>query len=188
MSMTNEELFALVKKNPIGFGCLALSLALGAGIYFRGDQVPLASEELTKKSEEGSRLAANLQNAAQLKEQLDAMAVATKELEGRLIHASQTLTNYGYFYKLAGETGVTMTVISQAPPSGPGKGATKTTYNGVPFTITVQGTMHQLVDYLRRLESGARYCRVMTVTCGVPVTDRGNPITLSLNLELLGLP
>lgn len=185
--MTNEELFALVKKNPIGVGCAVVCLALGAALYIRVDELPAATEELTKKSEEGATLAANLQNATQLKEQLDALTAASKEMESRLVHASQTLTNYGFFYKLAGETGVTMTVLTQAPIGPPPKG-TKPTYNGVPFTITVQGSISQMVDYLRRLENGVRYCRVMSVTCGVPVTDRGSPITLALNLELLGLP
>ena len=58
----------------------------------------------------------------------------------------------------------------------------------MPFTITVQGTLPQMLDYLRHLESGARFCRVLSVSCGVPVADRGAPVTLSLNLEMLGLP
>jgi len=185
--MTNEELFALVKKNPISVGCAVLSLALGVAIYFRGDEVPAATEELTKKSDEGARLAANLQNAAQLKEQVDTLTACEKELDARLVHASQQLTNYQYFYKLASETGTKMTVLSQGV-MGSAKNAPKTTYSGVPFSITVQGTMTQMVDYLRRIESGARYCRVMSATCAVPVTDRGSPVTLALNLELLGQP
>lgn len=186
--MTNEELFALLKKNPISVGCAVISLALAGGIYFRSGEVPAATEELTKKSDEGSRLAANLQNAAQLKEQVDALAACEKELDARLVHASQQLTNYQYFYKLESETGAKMTVISQSPIPAPPKNAPKTNYSGVPFTITVQGTLPQMVDYLRRLEDGTRYCRVMSVTTGVPVTDRGSPVTLALNLELLGLP
>ena len=181
--MTNEELFALVKKNPISVGCAVLCVALAAGIYFRSGEVPAATDDLTKKSDEGSRLAANLQNAAQLKEQVDALSAAEKEMDSRIIRASQTLTNYEYFYKLESETGAKMT-ISQGVLT-PSK---KTTYSGVPFTITVQGTLNQTLDYLRRLESGARYCRVTGVTCGVAPADRGSPITLNLNLELLGQP
>jgi len=185
--MTNDELFALLKKNPLSVGCGVLSLALAAGIYFRGDEVPAAEKLLAEKSDEGTRLAANLQNAAQLKEQVDTLTACEKELEARVIHASQTLNNYQYFYKLESETGAKMTVISQAPVA-PSKNAAKTTYMGVPFTITVMGTMNQMIDYLRRLENGTRYCRVMSVTCGVPLSDRNSPVTLALNLELLGQP
>ncbi len=186
--MTNEELLALLKKNPIGVICGVLSLALGAGIYFRSDEVPAAEAELAQKSEEGARLAANLQNAAQLKEQNDALTIAEKELESRLMHASQTLTNLQLFYKLESDTGVKMTVNSQGSLAAAPKSAGKTIYSIVPFTITVQGSIAQLVDYLHRLESNARYCRVVSVTCSAPTSERGAPITLALNLELLGVP
>lgn len=187
--MTNEELFALLKKNPIGVACGVLSIALGAGIYFRSDEVPAAEAELAQKTEEGSRLAANLQNAAQLKEQDEALTVAEKELESRLMHASQKLTNLQFFYKLESDTGVKMTANpSQGTLTPQPKSAGKTVYSVVPFNITVQGTLVQLIDYLHRLESNARYCRVMSVTCGAPSSERGGPITLTLNLELLGVP
>jgi len=181
--MTNEELFALVKKNPISVACAVLCVGLGAAIYFRAGEVPAATEELTQKSDEGQRLAANLQNAAQLKEQVEALATAEKELDSRLIRASQTLTNYEYFYKLESDTGAKMT-ISQGGVS-PNRG--KSNYTGVPFSITVQGTLAQALDYLRRLESGARYCRVLSATCSVS-GDRNGTLTLNLNLELLGQP
>jgi hypothetical protein len=186
--MTNAEVITLLKKNPIAVGCGVLSLALAVGIYFRGGAVPAAEEELAQKTDEGTRLAANLQNAAQLKEQVDTLAACGKEIDARLVHASQTLTNYQYFYKLESETGAKMTVIAQAPVGGPSKGAAKSLFVGVPFSITVQGTMTQMIDYLRRLESGARYGRVMSVSFGVPSNDRGGIVTLALNLELLGQP
>jgi hypothetical protein len=104
------------------------------------------------------------------------------------MHASQTLTNLQFFYKLETDTGVKMTVNSQGPLTAPPKNAGKTVYSIVPFTITVQGTIAQLIDYLHRLESNARYCRVMSITCSAPSSERGAPITLALNLELLGVP
>ena len=183
--MTKDDLLAVVKKNPISIGCGVLSLALVAVIYFRADELPAAEEELGKRTAEAERYAANLQNAAQLKEQLDALAAAGKEVDARLAHASQTLNNYQFFYKLESETGMKMTVLSQLPV---GKNTGKSASVSVPFTITVQGTMAQALDYLRRLESGARYVRIMTVTCGVVATERSSPVTLALNLELLGVP
>ena len=149
--MTNPEIFALLKKNPISVGCGVLSLVLAAGIYFRGGEVPAAEEELAQKSEEGTRLATNLQYATQLKEQVDTLTASEKELDARLVHSSQTLANYQYFYKLESETGAKMTVISQMPLPPQAKNAAKTTYVGVPFTITVLGTMPQMANYLRRL-------------------------------------
>ena len=39
---------------------------------------------------------------------------------------------------------------------------------------------------IQLLEGGSRYCRVLTATSSVPVGERGGPVTLNLNLELLG--
>ena len=125
--MTKDEVLALVKKNPIGVGCGVVSVLLAAGIYFRGAEMPAAEEELAQKSSEASRLAANIQNAAQLKEQVEALAAANKEVETRLVRASQTLNNYQFFYKLESETGAKMTVLNQGPAGAP-KGAVKSAF------------------------------------------------------------
>lgn len=184
--MTKDELLAFVKKNPISVGCGVISLALAAAIYFRGDELPAAEEELAKQTAEAERYAANLQNAAQLKDQLEALTAAGKEVDARLAHVSQQLNNLQFFYKLESETGMKTTAgPTQLPP---GKSTGKTAFIGVPFSITVQGTLGQALDYLRRLESGARYVRVINVACGVPPLDRGSSVTLSVTLELLGVP
>jgi len=185
--MTKDDLIPLIKKNPISVGCGVIAIALAAVIYYRDGEIPAAEEQLVQKSAEADRLAANVQNANQLKEQVEALTVASKEVESRLVHASQTLNNYQFFFKLERETGVKMTANPVQGVTAPPKGA-KTIYLPVPFSITLQGTLPQLLDYLRRLESGARYCRVGSVTCSVPVADRSAPLTLSLNLEMLGVP
>jgi hypothetical protein len=186
--MTKDDLLPLIKKNPISVGCGVLAIALGGAIYYRSDELPAAEEALAQKSAEADRLAANVQNAAQLKEQVEALATANKEVEARLVHASQTLNTYQFFFKMESDTQVKMTAgptqgLSAAPKGGP-----KTAFITVPFSVTLQGSLPHLLDYLRRLESGARYCRVVSVTCGVPVADRSAPVTLSLTLEMLGLP
>jgi hypothetical protein len=184
--MTKDDILPFVKKNPISVGCGLLSIALAAGIYVRSGELPAATEEFDQKTAEASRLSANVQNAAQLKEQLDALTAAGKEVDLRLVHASQTLPNYQLFYKLESESGVKMT---SGPTQGtPPKATGKSAFIAVPFSVTLQGTLAQLLDYLRRLESGSRYCRVLGTTLTVPITDRNSPMTLSLNIELLGVP
>ena len=184
--MSNQELLALLKKHPVSVGCVVLSLALGAGIYFRGGELPAAEEELVQKSAEAGRLAANVKHAVQLKEQLEALVLANKEIERRLVRANQIAINYQYFYKLEAETGTKVTI--QQSPVSPAKGGVKAAFVAVPFAATVQGGYPQLLDFLLRLESQAHYCRVTSATCSVPITDRKAPMSLSLNLELLGLP
>jgi len=40
MAISKKQVIAFVKKNPIGFGCGALCLALAAAMYYRADLVP----------------------------------------------------------------------------------------------------------------------------------------------------
>ena len=181
--MTTADLMTVVKKHPVGIGCGLLSLLLAVGIYYRGGQVPDAEDQLTQMAAEGEKYAANLKNAAQLKEQLESLVTANKEIDRRLIHAAP-LTNYQYFYQLESESGVKLIVLNQTTtvvtkPSG------KNAFTTIAFSISAQGTLAQQLNFLRRLESGAHYCRVLTATC---VTSPNNLLTLSLSIEVLGLP
>lgn len=183
--MTNEEFVAAVKKNPISFGCGALSLALAAGIYFRGDALPEAEADLTQKSAQVERIALNVQYSAQLKEQLETVTNANKEIDARLVHASRLSSNTQYFYQIENETGVKMIDLRQTTPAVIAKPA-KGSYLPVAFSVTVQGTLSQILDFLRHVENGTHYCRVLTASCNGGA--RNAPLTLALNLELLGVP
>jgi hypothetical protein len=185
--MTNQEFVVLAKKNPVSFGCAALSLALVAGLYFRSEAMPEAEAELTQKSASGERMALNIQYSAQLKEQADAMAAATKEIDSRIIRTSQVTTNTQYFYKLEADTGVKISDLRQTTPAVVAK-PPKGTFVPVAFSVTVQGTLSQLLEFLRQVENGAHYSRVLTATWNGNAANRNSPLTLGLSIELLGLP
>lgn len=184
--MSGDDLKVLVKKHPVSVGCGLLSLALAAGIYFRGGEIPDSDADLAARTADAERFATNIKNSAQLKEQLEALVAANKEIDARIIRAGQLGINNQYFFKLESETGTKLVDFRQAPLQ-PVKGA-KTVFTPVPFNVSVQGTLPQLFEFLHRLESGAHYCRVIGATCGIAPANRGGPMTLALNLELLGLP
>ncbi len=77
--------------------------------------------------------------------------------------------------------------FSQAPTQPTTKGA-KTTFAAVPFSVSVQGTLPQVLNFLRQVESGTHYARVNPSAISISQSGRGGPLTLTLNLELLGLP
>ena len=186
--MTNDELVALVKKNPISFGCGALSLLLIGGIYFRSGEIPAAEAELQQKAAEAERYALNIKNSAQLKEQLDDLTAANKTIDSRMVKVIDLATNQQYFRVLARDAGVSLVSFQQSTMTAtPAKGA-KTVFVPVLFNLSVQGTLPQTLNFLRALENGTHYCRVLTAICGANVTNRNTPLTLQLNLELLGLP
>lgn len=184
--MTNEEAIAMMKKNPISLGCGALSFLLAVGLYLRMEALPDAEAELTQKSAAAERIGMNIKYSAQLKEQADALVAANAEIDTRIIRASEFGNNTQYFYKLETETGVKLLDLRQTTASvtKPAKG----TYSPVSFAVTVQGTFPQILTFLRQLENGAHYSRVLTATCTTNAAARSGPLTLALTLDLLGLP
>lgn len=185
--MTNEEAMVMIKKNPISFGCGALSFLLAVGLYLRAEALTDAEADLTQKSAAAERIASNIKYSAQLKEQSEALVAANAEIDARIIRASQLGINTQYFYKLESETGVKILGDPRQTTASVGKPA-KGTFSPVAFAITVQGTFPQIVEFLRQLENGVHYSRVLTATCTTNVSTRNSPLTLGLTLELLGLP
>jgi hypothetical protein len=184
--MTNEEALTLIRKNPISLGCGALSFLLAIGSYLRMEALPDAEAELTQKSAASERVALNIKHAAQLKEQAESMVAANAAIDKRVIRASQLGNNTQYFYQVESATGVKILDLRQttATVAKPAKG----TYAPVSFAVTVQGSFPQILGFLRQLEGGAHYSRVLTATCSTNAAARASPLTLALTLELLGLP
>ena len=181
--MSNAELASLIKRNPLRVACVVLALLSGAGVYFVNGQIEDATKLLEQKTAEGSRLAANVKNAAQLPEQLEMLTSAVKKIQGRLIRGSQLATNLQYFYRLETDSGVELIDLRQTSGTQPTKANA-----GVGFAIAVKADYVTVLGCLRRLENGTHYCRVMTAAINGAGADRTGPVTLSLSLELLGQP
>lgn len=186
MSFSNEQVIGLIKKNPISVGCGVLMGILLITSYFRSGLKAQAETDFAQKSSEADRLALNLRNASQLQEQVNAILLAQKDIEERMIRAGQLTTNRQYFYKLESETGVKLLDLRQST-SAATKKAAQGAYIPTTFTLNVQGDYVQLLNFVRRLESGMHYCRILSASSNRPA-ERGAVLVLSLNLELLGLP
>jgi hypothetical protein len=184
--MTNEEAIAFFNKNRISATCGLLSLAILVSMYFRSGAIDEVQVELNQKMSEANKHGANIKNAAQLKEQLDALVAANKEIDTRIVRAGDLGTNRQYFYRLITESGVKQLDLRQHPTGAVTKG--KSAYMPLGFAVTVQGELAQITRFLALLEGGSRYCRVLSATASVPAGDRAGPVTLTLGLELLGTP
>jgi hypothetical protein len=185
--MTNQELVASIKKNPISVGCIVLSCLLVGAIYFRGDAIAESETVLAQKTAESEKISLNIQYSAQLKEQTEALEGWLKLIEDRIVSASQLGTNTQYFYKLESDTKAKIVDLRQTTPSIVAKPA-KGSYLPVAFAVSVQGDLNRILEFLRQVESGAHYCRIQSATCSGNTTTRGAPLTLALTLDLLGTP
>lgn len=184
--MTNEEFIALVKKNPISFGCGAFAVLLAVATFYRGDKIPDAEEMLATRSALSEKYTLNITNSAQLKEQFDEMVAAGKAIDARMIRASQLGINTQFFYRLERETGVKLLDPRQTSPSNVSKG--KTAFVPVAFSVAAQGTLPQLLEFLRQIEGGPHFSRILSANIASNPALRGGPLTLNLSLELLGQP
>jgi hypothetical protein len=192
--MTNQEAIAVVRKNPIGFGCGALSLVLAVAMYLRVEEIPGAEAELSLRTADRDRVSLNIKYSVQLKEQSEAMGQSAKEVEARLIRPGQLGTNTQYFFKLEKDTGVKIIDLRQANTLATAAAANaqvaartpRIAYVPVQFAVSVQGTLPQILEFLRQLENGAHYCRVLTASFSGNATTRSPLLTLGLSLELLG--
>ncbi|MDD3179851.1 MAG: hypothetical protein PHQ04_05795 [Opitutaceae bacterium] len=194
MALTGEDILALIKKQPIGFACGAVAVACGVLFYFRSDKITTTQQLNVQRAGEAAKILSNVRNSASLPDQVSALQAAGKELESRVVRAGELATNLQYFYKLEAETGVKLVDARPGAVSAPAKGAPKTAFIGVPFTVTAEGGFTQVFNFIQRLENGPLFCRFNTVALskvlgggsdGAPATDR---ISVNISLEFLGQP
>jgi Tfp pilus assembly protein PilO len=191
--MNTAALIALIKKQPIGFGCGVLCLVFAMLLYFRSSKTGESQAEYDAKSAERTQILANVRNSEHLREQVAEMQAHAKEMESRLIHAGQLAVNLQYFYKLEAENEVKLMDVRQGTL---GRGA-KALYMGIPYSVTVQGSYKHVLAFLQRLEAGTHFCHFKTATFGKLVggsdgladsSGANATMNLSLNIELLGTP
>jgi hypothetical protein len=186
--MSNEELVAFLRKNVISVACVVVSILIGLLLYYRNDKLPDAEKVLADRAKQGELLAANIEDSADLKEQHAALVESNNAISDRMIHVAQLAENYQYFYRLESETGTKLSDPRQVPWNAPAKTAAKTNFIAIGFTLSAQGDYAQLMDLLRKLESGDHYCRITACSLRPLATDvRGGPMLMSLSLELMGV-
>lgn len=185
--MTNAEFVDLVKRNPLRVIASTVAVLSGVGLYLITDRIEEATTTLSQKIAEGNRLAANVKSAAQLTEQYEALTAANKAIQDRAIQASQLANNLQYFYRLETESKIELLDLRQTTAAvSPAR--TNAKPNGIGFSVAVKGDYRTLMGWLRRVETGPHYTRIMSASMAPAGVDRAGPITLAVALELFGQP
>jgi hypothetical protein len=195
MALTTRNLAAFLKKHPVAIGGGVLSVALLVGSYLRNSRAGELAALLKQNEEQGQKILDNIRSGANLSEQYETLAAATKELESRLVRGTERARNQQYFYRIESETGVKEVSLqpnSPAPVSAAEKQRLPKLYTGIGYTVSVQGDYRQILNFMGRLESGPHFCRLISGSVSRQgqrgAADATTAITLTLNLELLGLP
>ena len=186
--MNTAALLAFIKKQPIGVACAGLCLGCLLLLYFRSEALDERQKTFDARTAEADKIETNVRNAEGLPAQVAAMQADGKEMGSRLIRASQLALNYRYFYRLVDETGVKLIGDIRQGQVLAGKGTTKTSYQAVPYTVTIQCTYPQVLGFLQRLQSGAHFCRITSATFSKIGGDNSDRLSATLNLDVMGLP
>lgn len=186
--MTAQDLIEKVKRYPVPAVCGAIVLVCFIAFYLRMNlltDLEITQDDITRQAD---LVETNRVSGANLEEHLVQMRAQAAELESRIIRHSELANNLEYFYRLESETGVSLADLRQNPPAPPARGAPKTAFTGIGYSVVLSGSFAQAVAYVSELENGR--CLYRLESFNLQRVKEGNQDTLSLalNLELLGWP
>jgi hypothetical protein len=187
--MNFATLKSYIKKYPVGTGAVIIAVVMLGAFVFRYMEYSEMQSSFATTVAEGQRLAANVSHAAQLEEQLHSLEAANTAITERLVNPSDLAINLQYFYKLESDTGVKLLDTHPVDTRAGGKASPKGTYTPVQYAVSLQGSYARTLVFLRKLEHGVFFSRVISASCGQSQTEQdkgGGDTVISLTVELLG--
>ncbi len=188
--MNSTALKELIKKHLVAAIFVGVSLLLAGAAIYRSSELPIRREMLEQRTSEGRRLQANITNASLLKENVEELAELNKQAAQRLVNPNQLGENLQFFYRVETAAGVKIIDLRQTYiPQG--TKAVKSSFVSVPYTVSVQGDFRSVMNFVRKIEKSMRFSRIAAGSLGQAPSDGRNTqevVTMTLNLELLGLP
>lgn len=177
-----------LKKHKLAAGCIAVAVLFGGATFYRSGATPEREALLEQKSAEGQRLQNNLTNSTLLQEQYNSFVALNERIQERLINPAQLGENLQFFYKIEAATGTKILDLRQNY-AGPAKGF-KGNFAPVPYSVSIQGELRSVLNFVRRVEKSGRYSKTVSATLLRGAGDQAEnaPMTLNLSVELLGKP
>lgn len=183
MNESLQRFFSWVKRSLFVFICIVLFVGLSVANYFiwkRQQEINSQHEEVRRN---GESMFSALSSHTRLVGELAMVDDALKQIDDNLIVETDLAENLGYFYQIETLSRVRLTQLNQLS-SQP---ADDSPYKSIPFSMRATGTYPQLVSFVRELESGPRQLRIKSFDFS-RAESKGNPLSLSLTVELLGKP
>ncbi len=186
MTVTLKDVMDFVKRFPIGVGGGLVAAIMLGGWYVRSDKADDAAAQLKQLEEQGRKIDSEISNAISLPEQYSTLSAETKQLESRLLRASERAHNQRYFYQLEADTGVKEISLQSTGGADAPKGGR--IFGGIAYTVTVEGDYRQILDFVGRLESGQYFYRLVSASVARKGERSSSQVSATLNIELLGVP
>ncbi len=184
MSLDLNSLVKYFKRNLTIVGCGALMVGLLVVLYFRADQPAKLSATLEERSALLRKLKANVVNSAHLDSQVRVLSGLNQSIAANALRVGDLAQNLKLFYDLESHTGVRLTDVRPLNLAAAPKTAPSTFYVAIPFAITVDGDYRQLIAFLKGLETGHAFCRILSASIPASVEDKQR---VTLNIEVLGV-
>jgi len=185
MKLNTRAVGGVFKRYPVLFIAVIVCLPLAVISFVRDGAIIEQQAELEKSLAEASLFRTNIANSSHLQQHVDFLAQAKVAIAKRAFRAESLPLNLQYLYKLETDVGIkylTLNPTSRTLASGV-KSASGTSYIPLNFSVSVQGSFHQIITYLRCLEQGVYFCRINSAS----VLGSGSVVTLNLDLDLLGI-
>lgn len=191
--MNLETLKTTIKKYPVGSSAIVVGLIMLVALVVRYFDVATLQETHDKTAAEGQRLATNISHASQLTDQTKVLEAANAVIASRLVNPSDLAINLQYFYKLEAETGVKLLDTRPVDTRTNAKAGGKGLYTPVQYVVSLQGGYGRVLAFLRKLEHGTYFCRVISSSLSQAQAEqdksggeRSAEMVVSLTVELLG--
>ena len=180
-----RQLLAAALARPIVTGLTAISLVLGAVNYFLWQQrhgVAFRHDELVQR---GTEVAKALTEQARTKADLTTLEEALTQIDRNVISEGEMEVNLGYFYKMERLSRVRLSQLNQLSATGSADGGS---FRAIPFSMRVNGTYAEVMNFVHQLETGPRLARVRTYSFVRPLESKERTLDLDLTVELLSRP
>jgi len=183
MSAFLQSLLLLARRYPVAFASIVLLLVLGVGDWFlwkRWERLAVASE---RSHAEGEAMLLSLSTHARIETHLADSGTALAYIEKNLATESDLAGNLDYFYQIEKSAHAKLANLSQLSSQ---PGPDKDSYLAIPFSLRLNGTYPQILEYLHALETGPRLVRIKSYRFSQGGTSED--LSLDLTVEILGRP
>lgn len=162
----------ILSQYPIPFVCGVLSFFLVVLIVMRGPKVEIYESRLSDLERQWQAMQLNLDRSKGLEDDIEEIDQALQTINGRLLDPAEVAVNSEFFYNLETATGISLTQFSQGSANNgsrlPLSVQSLQHFRAVPFDLSVNGTLAEILDLLSRLDRSEYILRIDKLDLNLP--------------------